>query len=94
LYTAAAFHYFSPDRGTWVQHYLDSAGKELWFTGDVRGDTLVYRLSSAPVGGRTVYRNTMVRETGDRIRWRFEQSDDGGQEWRVSFDGYYVRKRS
>jgi hypothetical protein len=62
-------------------------------TGDVRGDTLVYQLSSPPVAGRIVYRNTMVRDSNDRIRWRFEQSDDGGREWRVSFDGFYVRKK-
>jgi tetratricopeptide (TPR) repeat protein len=92
LYSAVAFHYFNTERGAWVQHYLDSAGKDLWYTGDVRGDTLVYRLSSAPVGGRTIYRSIMVRESADRIRWRFETSDDDGRSWRTAFDGFYVRK--
>jgi len=73
--------------GTWEQQNLN---------GVVLGET-EYRgaLSGcALVGGRIVYRNTMVRETDDRIRWRFGQSDDGGRKWRMSFDGFYVRKRN
>src|SRR5687768_9622612 len=60
--------------GTWEQQNLN---------GVVLGET-EYRgaLSGcALVGGRIVYRNTMVRETDDRIRWPFEQSDDGGRTW-------------
>jgi tetratricopeptide (TPR) repeat protein len=94
LYSAVAFHYYSRERGTWVQHYLDSTAKELWFTGSFRGDTLVYLLTDAPTNGRTLMRNTMVRESTEKIRWLFEQSNDNGRSWRTAFDGYYVRKRT
>lgn len=93
--TGKSFNLWDKNRKRWQQTWVDSRGVLIEFHGQfVEPGKLVYEGEGPGQGGKPVKnRMTFTKLGPDQVRQLWEQSNDGGATWTVSFDGDYQRKK-
>ena len=83
--------YFDPSDGLWKQHWVDEHGQIVRYEGGIVDGAMRFTGRFVEVDGKTLRsRMSLTPLTEGRVRQRIEHSDDGGESWRVWFDGLYV----
>jgi len=90
----SSFNTWVPGTRKWHQTWVDSTGGFLLLDGEMKDGVMTLGGETTGRDGRIVRHRIAwsVRPAGG-IRQLWEQSRDGGQTWRVAFDGTYVRKK-
>jgi hypothetical protein len=85
---------YLPARRLWRQCWIDAKGGLLDLEGGMVGPAMV--MSSVKEGpkGKIIERITWTPLPDGRVRQLWDQSQDGGASWKVSFDGYYSRTKA
>jgi Tetratricopeptide repeat len=93
-YVGNAFHFFDPNAGHWVQHYIDTAANPFDWTGDFADGVMRYTREGpfGPKNSPIKQRMTFTGLPGGKVQQLFEQSADGGRTWRAGFNGTYVKR--
>lgn len=89
--TGTGISYYEPQARVWKQTYVGMFGNIMTMQG-------TYSAGVLRMTGQTVYPNRSVvasravtTKTKDGFRYTLEESRDGGQTWRRTFDGFYNR---
>ena len=84
---------FNAALGKWQQTWVDNSGGYLDLVGEfVEGKMILSRdaiVQEKPVKQRMVFYNI----TANELDWRWERSDDKGQNWQVVWQIHYLRKK-
>lgn len=92
-YTGKSLNIYNGTLKKWQQFWVDNQGGVLEFVGEYEGGKLTYRSESQGKDGeRITHRMTFFDLPGKNVRQRWEQSMNGGKEWKTVFDGTYTRK--
>ena len=98
--TGSSVSFYDPRTKKWHQFWVDSSG-QAWLSYDRDGNPATARgtfhdgimeMISDPAT-QPMVRGTWRLLADGRVRQAFEQSSDGGKTWKLSFEGFYVRKR-
>jgi len=84
------------DAGTqkWHQTWVDDGGTVLLLTGDFQGGKMVLVGEGPAAGAKTKrQRITWTPLPGGRLRQLWDSSEDGGNTWKIEFDGTYARSK-
>jgi tetratricopeptide (TPR) repeat protein len=93
--TGKSFNYYDSNTGKWHQDWVGSGGGVLHLSGGYKDGAMRYEgVTVARNGSKTLERLTFFNLGPDRVRQFWEQSNDEGKTWTVTFDGMYVRKKS
>ena len=85
-YTGSSLNYYDPGDGRWHQTWMDNQGQPLVLSGGLQGSSMVLR--SDPEGS-PLNRITWTPSADGTVRQLWERSGDGGDTWKVVFDGTY-----
>ncbi|HEX5708064.1 MAG TPA: tetratricopeptide repeat protein [Pyrinomonadaceae bacterium] len=92
-YTVRSMSMFVPRRNRWHFRSFDSLGQMIELSGEYSDGAL--RLTGENIyqdGRRNLDRVTFSQVAPGRVRQLWEQSSDGGENWRVLLDGHFVKK--
>ena len=89
--TGRSLNAYHATTGRWVQHWVGAGGSILLLEGTYDGEKMTLAGQSAP---RVKDRITWSRLPAGKVRQLWEQSSDGGQSWKVAFDGIYSRREA
>ncbi len=90
-----SFNVYNAAKGKWQQTWVDNSGGVLELTGEFKDNEMRFTGETpAPGGKKTLERLTFTKINSDRVRQLWEQSNDGGKTWIVTFDGTYIRKKA
>lgn len=98
--TGSSVSFYDPRTKKWHQFWVDSSGLA-WLSYDRDGNPATARgtfhdgmmeMISDPAT-RPLVRGTWRLLPDGRVRQAFEQSNDGGKTWKLSFEGFYVRRQ-
>ncbi|HKK09000.1 MAG TPA: hypothetical protein VKA44_08955 [Gemmatimonadota bacterium] len=91
--SGTSLNVYDPESGHWRQFWVGGRGLVLRLSGGLEGTSMV-------LAGR--HRSRSGTDVMDRIRWTpldeggvrqtWSVSTDGGESWRVGFDGWYVAR--
>jgi hypothetical protein len=78
----------------WQQMWVDNAGQTLFLEGNYADGKMILENEQLARDGKTTIRNkvTWFNNADSTVRQYWQQSADGGQTWRVAFDGHYKKK--
>ncbi len=79
---------YDPVRDDWTQVWMDDSGLELHITGGMVGNSMVM---TGTLNGQ-LQRITWSPLSGGRVRQQWDVSNNGGQTWINTFDGFYGPK--
>lgn len=89
-----SFNVYNASKGAWQQTWVDSTGNVLELTGKYEDGRMRFAgVTQSRDGKKTHHRLTFTKLSADRVRQLWEQSADGGETWKVVFDGMYLRKK-
>ncbi|MGH2566967.1 MAG: hypothetical protein ACRDGA_01410 [Bacteroidota bacterium] len=92
-YTGKSFNIYNASLKKWQQFWVDAQGGVLEFSGTYDSGKLAYTAVSTSKDGKTInHRMTFFDMPDKTVRQLWEQSTDGGKEWKTAFDGTYVKK--
>lgn len=94
-YHGESFNTWDAGRGVWHQSWVDNGGLLLKLDGGLRDGKMVMEGEVVrPDGTVSLNRITWSTIDGDpdRVRQLWESSTDGGESWKVVFDGEYRRR--
>jgi hypothetical protein len=92
--SGTSLNFYDPADGRWHQLWVDGSGTILRLAGGLVDHRMVLEGETPrKTGGAMRHRITWEPLTGGRVRQLWEQSSDGGQSWKVAFDGTYERQR-
>jgi ketosteroid isomerase-like protein len=92
-----SFNIYDRSYGEWRQTWVDNAGGQHDYRGQLRGKDMVFLGDTpAPGGrrGRVPTRLSFFNLGPDSVRQFSETSADSGKTWQVSYDLMYVRRKS
>jgi hypothetical protein len=90
-YVAVAMHQWDRGEKLWRQGYADVRGVFTSWRGRAAEARIAYIQDSVP-GSAHRQRSTFWRVDSNQVRQVFEESENNGGTWRVTFDGLYVRR--
>lgn len=91
--TGTSLSYHDPQRGAWVQQWVDGAGGVIDLEGGLLDGAMHLAGTHAKQDGTvSQLRGTWTPLADGRVRQHFEESTDGGASWQPWFDGYYRRR--
>jgi hypothetical protein len=85
-----SFNFYDTARRKWRQVWV-SAGSSLDLQGDFIDGAIRYTGETPGLNGATQESLTFTPNSDGTVRQLWQQSPDGGNTWRVVFDGQYVR---
>lgn len=89
-----SFNIYNASTGKWQQTWVDSTGNVLELTGDYKDGRMRFAgVAQSRDGERRHHRLVFTKISADRVRQLWEQSDDGGETWKIVFDGSYSRRK-
>lgn len=90
----SSFNTYSPAARHWHQTWVDSTGGFLLLDGGMAGKSMVLagEMPARRGTGTVRHRIAFTPNADGTVRQLWEISVDGGQTWKVSFDGTYVRQ--
>lgn len=91
--TGSSFNIYDAAAGRWHQTWVDASGTLLMLDGGLESAGVMVMEGERPAngGGIARHRITWTREGSDRVRQRWDATEDGGATWNVVFDGLYRR---
>jgi hypothetical protein len=91
-----SLNFYDTQRQLWQQTWLDASPGALNLTGGMRGARMV--MSGSRKDPKTkqgqIDRITWTPNTAGSVRQLWDRSIDGGQSWKVVFDGWYQRRKT
>lgn len=90
-YAGRSFNSYDPVTGRWNQHWVDTDGNTIRFSGRRRGNEMALAGTHATGRGTLHYRMTFTINDDGTIRQLWRQSVDK-RTWEVLFDGIYRRR--
>ncbi len=85
---------FNTQRQTWHQAWADNGGGFINLLGETDGEKRIFKTLPRIVNGTTVIARMVFYDIkSDRFIWDWEQSNDGGQTWSLSWRINYGRKK-
>jgi hypothetical protein len=89
-----SLNFYDPRRGVWQQTWVDNSAGALNLTGQFSDGHMV--LTGVSIDAKThdqrIDRITWTPNRDGTVRQRWDRSPDGGQTWKVVFDGVYTHK--
>ena len=82
---------FDATDGRWKQTWVDNQGSWLDFTGGMENGTMVFSREFERQGKRVRQRMVFEDIARDRLKWRWQKSDDGGATWSTQWEIDYRR---
>jgi hypothetical protein len=93
-YGGTSLNGYDSARKVWHQTWVDSMGNVLLLDGRfAEGRMTLAGTTPRAEGGTDLQRITWTPQADGRVRQLWESSGDGGQSWKVVFDGWYSRVR-
>ncbi len=91
-----SINYVDKITGDWVQVWNDASGSQINIRGGMtdEGMLLTGTIHTVANGTTLPFRGLWTPLDDGRVRQLFEQSNDGGETWQFSFEGFYTRKES
>lgn len=90
--SGSSFNIYDAAAGRWHQTWVDASGTLLMLDGGLESDGVMVMEGERPAnGGIARHRITWTTERPDRVRQRWDVTEDGGATWTVVFDGLYRR---
>lgn len=94
-YTGTSLSFYNQATKLWHQTWIDQAGGVILMNGEPLKDKMIMYTKKVPIKDSTTYfqnKTTWKPLTDGRVHHVWEQTKDGGNTWKVVFDGYYKRK--
>lgn len=93
LHRGHSYNIYDRTADGWHQTWVDNTGLLLQLDGElVDGRMVMEGVTRGPDGQETLNRITWTPRDDGTVQQLWEMSDDGGESWRVAFDGRYVRR--
>jgi len=91
--TGQSINYVDQITGEWVQVWNAEGGSQINIRGEMTGEGMLLVGTMHTVGTDTAipFRGLWTLLPDGRVRQFFEQSDDDGETWTTSFEGFYTR---
>jgi hypothetical protein len=83
---------YSAHIGLWRQTWVDNGGAYWHFTGSVAPDHFIFAADDIADGRPIKLRMVFYNIAEDQLDWRWERSDDNGQNWQLRWQLHYTRK--
>lgn len=83
-YSGMSMNYYDQAGGKWHQLWIDNGGLVLRLEGGWNGESMVLANESSRI--------TWTPAEDGTVRQLWERTEDGGETWKVVFDGKYVRR--
>lgn len=78
---------------SWRQTWVDSSGGYLLFQGGIRGGIMELRTPAIAADGATIVQRMLFTEVDeDSLTWRWQRSQDGGENWDEVWTIRYLRR--
>ncbi len=93
-FTGISISTFNGADQQWHQAWADSNGGYFNFTGEMDGDTRIFKTTEPrilPNNTSVLFRMRFYDITEDSFMWDWERSTDGGKEWQLSWRIQYTR---
>lgn len=88
-----SLNFWDRDAKHWEQVWVASGGSVLHLAGGLQGGSMVLEGDGVgPRGAPIRNRIAWIPQPDGRVRQLWSSSADGGQSWRVGFDGWYRKK--
>ena len=95
-YSGKSYNTFNATTGKWQQYWVDNKGGVTeYFDGHYENNNMILQTANQkqPDGTNKIMRMTFTKLSEDKVRQHGEDSMDGGQTWKTSFDLEYRRKK-
>lgn len=84
---------YQPRTGTWQQTWVDNRGGYLDFTGELDGETRIFKRQGTNPQGETILQRMRFYDIEpDALTWDWEVSEDGGETWQLRWRIFYARQ--
>jgi hypothetical protein len=83
---------YGPQRGKWLQTWVDNDGSYLDLVGSFKNGKMVMQRKATVKGKEVLQRMVWKNITHDAFDWSWERSSDGGSTWQVVWPIHYARK--
>ena len=89
-----SINYVDKITGEWVQVWNDASGSQINIRGGMTDDGMLLTgtIHTVANGQTAPFRGLWTLLDDGRVRQFFEQSNDNGETWQFSFEGFYSRK--
>ena len=85
---------YNPRTHEWQQTWADNQGSYLDFKGSLKGNDRIFATSRKKAdGSRVMLRMVFTDIQQDRFTWRWEASEDEGENWQLLWQIFYQRKK-
>jgi hypothetical protein len=78
--------------GAWQQTWVDTDGNYWHFTGEFKDGRMIFATEDLIDGQPVKLRMVFYNIEPDQLKWKWEQSRDGGQTWELNWNIHYKRK--
>lgn len=82
-YTGKSINFYDTAREVWHQTWIDNQGSTLYLEGNPESGAMILSDASSRI--------TWTVLPDERVRQLWESTEDGGETWKIAFDGYYQR---
>ena len=90
-----SLNFYNPQKKVWQQVWIDNFSNPLYFDGETRPDSMIYRGTSVTGNGTKVINEmTLSKVSENQVRQLWRQSYDEGKTWNTAFDGQYHRVKT
>lgn len=83
---------YDPERGVWLQTWVDDRGSYLDFSGGLEDGRMVLQRETVKDGGPVLQRMVWYNISDHELDWNWEQSEDGGATWTTRWHIHYTRQ--